>query len=232
LLKSYPETTVVKVGVTFCGESRIHPYEAALLRAGITPVRLFPSKDNSLHGFAGLLLTGGVDINPELYGQSRAPETQVPDEERDRSELALLSDAIENNLPVFAICRGMQLLNVHRNGTLIQHLPNTAHHEQRNPDEIAGRHRTAHLVEVAPGSRLEHIVNASQIPVNSRHHQAVDSVGAGLTVTARSDDGIVEAVELPHRRFVLGVQWHPEDRVEFGETDSALFAAFAQEVSR
>lgn len=134
------------------------------------------------------------------------------------------------DIPVFAICRGMQLLNVHLHGTLDQHLPAVSLHRQVFPEDPPGQQRGVHNVIVRPGTALAAIVGTGPIPVNSRHHQAVAELGAGLTLSGISDDGIPEAVEYPARRFVLGVQWHPEDRIEVSEADLALFKAFAAAV--
>jgi putative glutamine amidotransferase len=184
-----------------------------------------------LDGLAGLLLTGGVDVDPQLYGQEPHAMTQEPDRSRDEMELAALERALQAGLPVLAICRGAQLLNVKFGGTLCQHLPNPDVHEQRNPDEIPRKHRDAHEVEISAGTRLETIIGARRCAVNSRHHQAVDRVGDGLEVSARSiTDGVVEGLELPSSRFVVAVQWHPEDRIEESSPDRRLFDAFSAAV--
>jgi putative glutamine amidotransferase len=220
------------VGVTYCGEQRIEAYENAIRAVGLEPVRLIAGRPQSLDGLYGLLLTGGTDVNPRRYGQSAVPETQEPDEARDEMECDLLSEALAIDLPVFAICRGMQLLNVHMHGTLQQHLPPSAGHEQRLPDEQPRKHRDAHTVSVSPGTLLSQIVGRDQIAVNSRHHQGVDRLGTGVIPSAVSTDGMVEAIEYPARRFVLGVQWHPEDRIEISDSDLKLFEAFANVTGR
>ncbi len=218
-----------KVGVTDCGKPRILAYENAVRLAGLNPVRLLSGQPRSLDGLNGLLLTGGTDINPKRYGQTAVPETDQPDDPRDELEFCLLGEALALDLPVFAICRGMQLLNVHLHGTLHQHLPGR-NHEQRFSDELPAQHRSVHEVAVAPATLLSRITESATLSVNSRHHQAVDELGQSLIISAQSADGIVEAVELPARRFVLGVQWHPEDRIGISETDRKIFQAFAHEV--
>ena len=218
-----------KVGVTDCGSPRILAYENAVRAVGLEPVRLVPKEQQSLDGLNGLLLTGGTDINPKRYGEAAGSETDQPDDSRDEMEFCLLGEALALDLPVFAICRGMQLLNVHLHGTLHQHLPGNVH-EQRLPDEMPGQHRSVHDVAVMPKTLLSRITQISTLAVNSRHHQAVNNLGQGLIVSAQSEDGIVEAIEFPVRRFVFAVQWHPEDRIEVSANDLKLFQAFAHEV--
>ena len=205
-----------RVAVTFTNVKKAEPYEAALRAAGIEPVRLGSA---SLRGVAGLLLTGGTDVDPFLYGAERHPETAAPDRPRDGLELAALDQALAEGIPVFAICRGMQLLNVSRGGTLIQHLDGGPHRQPGCLD--------AHDIEVAADSRLAAIIGPGRHTVNSRHHQAAGRLGRGLAVTARAAD-VVEAVELSGPLFVLGVQWHPEDRVSVSPADRSLFEAFAE----
>jgi gamma-glutamyl-gamma-aminobutyrate hydrolase PuuD len=174
-------------------------------------VCITPDDPKTISGLDGLLLTGGTDVNPRRYGEAPGPHTQGPDTERDELEARLLADALAQDLPVLAICRGMQLLNVVAGGTLTQHLGDSnAHHGD-------------HPVLIQPGSRLAGIYGAGERVVNSRHHQAVREPGEGVAVTALAPDGIIEGIEIPRRRFVVGVQWHPEDRPE----DAPLFAAFA-----
>ena len=216
-----------KVGITFCGEQKIVSYEAAALAAGLTPVRLIPSHSPHLSDVDGLMLTGGTDVNPSLYGQEAGPDTSAPDDERDAMELELLREALTKDMPVLAICRGMQLLNVAQGGTLHQHLLSADVHVQRPTDQLPGQHGAVHDVVVAQGSKLATIIGAGKHDVNSRHHQAVDRLGSDITVTALSIDGVVEGVEIPDRSFAVAVQWHPEDRIGVSESDRKLFASFA-----
>ena len=158
----------------------------------------------------GLILAGGADIDPDTYGAERHPETTGTVPERDRTEVALLRAAIERDLPVLGICRGMQLLNVARGGTLIQHLPDTLDHEEhrRNPGSFDG---SEHDVALEPGSLAANAAGEDVHEVRSHHHQAIAALGDGLVITGRSSlDDLPEAVELPTCAFVLGVQWHPE----------------------
>ena len=153
----------------------------------------------------GLVLTGGIDVDPALYGESSHPEVDETNRERDEFELALLSDALERDLPVLAICRGHQLLNVAMGGSLLQHIESKAHEDV----ELVSAHHDAALL---PGTRLHAIYGAQSLHVNSRHHQAVtpDRVAPGLTISSTTDDGLVEGLESDAHTWVVGVQWHPE----------------------
>jgi putative glutamine amidotransferase len=193
------------------------PYEQAIAAAGLK-ISYKPSLDNA----AGLLLMGGSDVNPDLYGEERDPETEEPDDDRDAIELWLLADALSRNLPILAICRGMQLLNVAHGGTLIQHLQPVEKHQVRSADKSL----PVHPIKIVPGTILSRIAGA-RLDTNSRHHQAVGKVGGGLLVSARSDDGVIEAIERPDKPFVVGVQWHPEDQPDH----LPLFQAFAASIS-
>lgn len=158
----------------------------------------------------GLLLAGGSDIDPATYGQAPHPETKGTSRERDDWELALCAGAIAADMPLLAVCRGMQVLNVERGGTLHQHLPDvTGHGEHRRvPGSFTG---SDHPVRLAAGTLAADAVGEHEHRSFSHHHQGVDAIGAGLVVSGGSDlDPVPEALELPGRRFVLGVQWHPE----------------------
>ncbi|MFY1684550.1 gamma-glutamyl-gamma-aminobutyrate hydrolase family protein [Micromonospora sp.] len=153
----------------------------------------------------GLLLAGGADVGPERYGQPADPRTE-PRPDRDAGESALLAAALAVDLPVLGVCRGMQLLAVAYGGSLHQHLPDVVGHDRHRPAPgVYG----AHPVRFAPGTRTASVL-AGVDRVNSYHHQAVADPGR-LTVTGWADDSVVEAVEDPARRFLLGVQWHPEN---------------------
>lgn len=198
-------------------------YFEAVQRAGGIPVLLPPQPVDAeivgrvLDGIDGLIVTGGADVDPARYGQDAAPETDKPHLERDAWEDALLTAAIERELPFLGICRGMQVLNINRGGSLHQHLPDVVGDDRFRIGK--GEFATNEVV-VEPGSELDALVGA-KLPVKSYHHQAVDSVGDGLRVTARTDDGIVQAVELEGVPFGLAVQWHPE---EDAAEDARLFA--------
>jgi gamma-glutamyl-gamma-aminobutyrate hydrolase PuuD len=194
----------------------VAPYEEALRKAGLEI-----SYKPSLDGTSGLLLMGGTDVNPDLYGEERQPETDEPDEDRDAIELWLLADALSRNMPVLAICRGMQLMNVFHGGTLTQHLEPVERHRVRSQDKSL----PVHSVRIAAGSQLCRVFGATA-EVNSRHHQAVKKPGGGLLISAKADDGIIEGIERPDMKFVVGVQWHPEDQ----PSHAGLFQAFASAV--
>jgi putative glutamine amidotransferase len=197
-------------------EGKRTPYRQALAAASIQPVE----NVTTVAGLDGLLLAGGSDIDPALYRAMRQPETGEPDRDRDSLETMLLREALERDLPVLAICRGLQLLNVALGGTLVQHIEGHRHREQ--PD--------VHPITIASHSRLRSILEVDEFVVNSRHHQCVDRVASGLVVVARAPDNVVEALELPGKRFVLAVQWHPEDRT--GGPDAKLFEAFRDAAGR
>lgn len=220
-----------KVGVTDCGDAKITAYENAVRIVGLEPVRLTAGKYGSLDDLTGLLLSGGADINPSRYGQERHEKTDKPNNARDELEFSLLAEALALDLPILAICRGMQLLNVHLHGTLQQHLPSIALHQQRFPDDPPGKHRGVHPIEVFPDTLLARTIGPGRHVVNSRHHQAVSDLGTGAIKSAISEDSVTEAIEMPSKRFVLAVQWHPENRVEVSENDLKLFEAFAGAVS-
>ena len=218
-----------RVGVTFSNPAKVMPYEAALRSAGLEPVAISPENPRGLEGLDGLVVSGGTDLDPELYHQPRHPETEEPNRQRDEMEWRLLAEALKLDMPVLGICRGCQLMNVLHGGTLIQHLPETPTHRVRPPETELGA--PTHAVRVEPGSRLAAALGATDHQVNSRHHQAVDKVGEGLRVTARAPDGIVEGLERPDRRFAVAVQWHPENSVAHDEVNRRLFEAFAQAVN-
>lgn len=171
---------------------------------------------------SGLLLTGGVDVSPRLYGEKRGPKTDRPNKERDEHELALLRQALDRDLPVLCICRGHELLNVALGGSLIQHIEGDGHRWQ--DDGSSGWHD----VTVNSKSRLAGAYgNGAVLRVNSRHHQGVteDRLGAGLRSVATSGDGFVEAMESDKHGWVMGVQWHPE-RPEMHPDALSLWRAF------
>ena len=214
---------------------RLASYWRRLREAGLEPVDLCgpayetgkPSQ--SIEGCAGLLLTGGVDIDPRRYGEAPHPDVKATNAARDAFEEEALKRALAEDMPVLAICRGHQLLNIALGGGLLQHIDSgehVAHAEE--PHESRW-----HAVAFEPDSRLRGILGVDSLLVNSRHHQAVtpERLAPGLRIAARSEDGLVEAVESPAHRWVVGVQWHPE-REESGEPDfdamsRRLFHAFA-----
>jgi len=215
----------VRAALTFRDAKKAEAYVDALRRAGIEPALISPQAPRELGGLQGLVLSGGTDVNPARYGAAPAEDNEAPDDERDELETRLLREALERDLPVLAICRGMQLFNVAYGGSLIQHLENTPAHRVRDQDPA----RPVHQITVEPGSRLADVLGEGLHTVNSRHHQAVDRVGAGLIVTARATpDGVIEALERPDRSFALAVQWHPEDQARQDSEQQKLFAALAR----
>jgi putative glutamine amidotransferase len=198
-------------------------YVQSLDRAGARPVLIPPSEDGveeTLAALHGLVFSGGADLDPDLYDQDPHDQTFGVQPERDRAELALLSGALECDMPVLAVCRGSQVLNVARGGDLVQHLPDVVGDERHKhtPGTFAD-----HDVTLEAGTRLASLLG-ERVPVKSHHHQGFGRVGDGLRVAAHAEDGTIEAVEDPSRTFALGVLWHPEageDQKLFEELVSA-----------
>jgi putative glutamine amidotransferase len=206
-------------------------YAGAVQRAGGIPVVLPPISPEDVptlvRRLQGVCLSGGPDLDPAAYRARAHAELGPIEPELDAFELELARCAFEAGLPVLGICRGCQVLNVTRGGSLHQHLPDVTDgrvvHRQTEPGRV-----TTHHVDVAAGTRLARIVGAGDLPVNSFHHQAADRLGDGLVPVAWSPDGVVEAVEDPDAPFFLGVQWHAEglfERPQHGALFEALVAA-------
>jgi putative glutamine amidotransferase len=198
-------------------------YVRAIERAGGRPLVVPPSEDSieeTLAVLDGIVFSGGSDLDPAHYGDDPHPETDEPREVRDRAEMALLTAALGRDMPVLAVCRGSQVLNVALGGDLIQHLPDAIGHERH-------RHKPGawsdHDVKLEPESRVGGLLG-ERAPVKSHHHQGYGRIGEGLRETGWADDGTVEALEDPSKRFAVGVLWHPEE----GE-DLALFEALVEE---
>jgi len=218
------------VAVTYRSEKKVGPYLEAVRAVGLEPLPVHASMDAPGQSYGALLLTGGTDVDPGLYGRTPQVESDDPDAERDELELALLQRAMAAGMPVLAICRGMQLLNVAYGGSLVQHLDSVDTHRVRPPEvEI---YAPVHTVEITDRTKLAAAIGAGMHGVNSRHHQAVDRLGEKLIISARSPDGVIEGIERSDLRFVVGVQWHPEDRVKHDPRDLLLFEAFAEAVPR
>jgi putative glutamine amidotransferase len=184
-------------------------YVEAVERAGGRPLLVPPAKEGlaeTLDALDGLIFSGGSDLEPEMYGQEAHGETQGVVRERDEAELALLSAALERDMPVLAICRGSQVLNVALGGDLVQHLPEVVGDEKHKhtPGVFAD-----HDVELEPETQIGKLLG-DRVPVKSHHHQGFGRLGEGLVEAGRAEDGTIEAVEDPSRRFALGVLWHPE----------------------
>ncbi|HSC28811.1 MAG TPA: gamma-glutamyl-gamma-aminobutyrate hydrolase family protein [Vicinamibacterales bacterium] len=212
-------------------------YVAAVEQAGaaVRVIDVSASPRQIVAEIDALLLTGGGDVDPVLYGAERHPSTEDAEPGRDELEIDLARRAMAADLPILAICRGAQVLNVASGGTLLQHIPadvpSPLEHTIRTPGDAR-----AHEVRVEPGSQLRQALGGAVTPsntcaVNSRHHQAVARLGAQLAVSATAPDGVVEGIEKPGARFCLGVQWHPENFWRTGEF-GPLFDAFVAAARR
>jgi putative glutamine amidotransferase len=210
-----------RAALTYRFNNEVGPYADALRSVGVQPVLVDPAGATpTLDDIEGLLLSGGTDVNPTLYGHARDPRSEDPDDELDALEQSLLQQALARDIPVLAICRGLQLFNVaHAGGTLVQHIEG---HSVRGDDLSI----PAHTVLVEGGTMLSRIMGAGEHRVNSRHHQAALDIGSGLVVSARAADGVVEAMELPGKKFAVAVQWHPENQVYSFSEQRRLFEAF------
>jgi putative glutamine amidotransferase len=222
---SRPDSTARLFGVN-------QKYVRALTTVGLAPL-LIPPMDGAALAMVfarldGLLLPGGTDINPARFGEERRPECETPDDERDELELSLTQMALDGDLPVFGICRGMQTLNVARGGALYQDITTQRPESQRHARSDMPRDTRSHEIRVERDSQLGAILGAERVAVNSLHHQSVSKPGAGVRLVAWADDGVAEGMELPAYRFALAVQYHPEELFASDEHSRALFAAFAK----
>jgi putative glutamine amidotransferase len=217
-----PETVRPLIGITAYAEDAtwgVWTAHAALApiayvrrveRAGGRPVLLPPSEDGveeTLDGVHGLVFTGGPDLDPAVYDAEPHPATNSVRPERDRAEIALLNAALARDMPVLAICRGSQILNVALGGDLEQHVPDLVGHEGHK--EVPGVF-SEHAVAIEPDSHLHRILGAG-VSIKSHHHQGYGHLGRGLVASARAEDGTLEALEEPTRSFAIGVLWHPEE---------------------
>ena len=221
------------IGIAAC--RKLEDYRQSILHVGGDPRVLDASMavEQALAGIDGLMLTGGDDVAPSRYGETPHPTVVEAEPGRDEFEIALITAARARNLPIFAICRGVQVLNVACGGTLVQDIPSAvtgalAHSlavPQHQPYELA------HEIWIDKDSLLARLMRErlvdEALEVNSRHHQAVKRVAAGFVATATAPDGVIEAIEDPKARFCLGVQWHPENFFRTGEF-RALFEGFLE----
>lgn len=206
-------------------------YVDALLNADALPVLLpaaLPPQDLPalIDKFDGFLFSGGLDLDPDLFGAEMLPSVYGVDPQRDAFELALIPLVVAADKPLLAICRGLQALNVALGGSLYVDLASELPQAQKHDYyPYFSRQKIAHNVQIEPASRLANIVGAATLATNSLHHQAARRIGAGLQVNAWAVDGVIEGLEMPERSFVLGTQWHPECLGE-SPASRALFAAF------
>jgi putative glutamine amidotransferase len=222
------------IGITSC--RKLEDYRQAVLHVG-AEVRILEPSSNAADALAdvdGLLLTGGEDVDPALFGEARHPAVVDVNPQRDTFEIALVQEARKRNLPLLAICRGIQLLNVARGGTLVQDIPSqipgALEHRLAVPPHQP--FDLAHEVWVDKDTILarlmiDRLAGADSFDVNSRHHQAIKQVAGGFEVSATAPDGVIEAIEDPSAAFCVGVQWHPENFWRTGEF-RPLFEGFVE----
>ncbi|MBI3493625.1 MAG: gamma-glutamyl-gamma-aminobutyrate hydrolase family protein [Acidobacteria bacterium] len=226
------------IGITPC--RKIEDYRQSILHVGGDARILDPALpvDRALAGIDGLLLTGGEDVAPAHYGEAPHPTVTAAEAGRDEFEIALIKAARRTLLPIFAICRGAQVLNVACGGTLVQDIPSLVHGALNHSLTVPPHQPSslAHEVWIDKDSLLsklmrERLSDADECEVNSRHHQAVKDVAPGFRVSATAPDGVIEAIEDPASRFCLGVQWHPENFFRTGEF-RPLFEGFLEAAQR
>lgn len=206
---------MLRIGITRC--HRIADYIEAVAACGAEPVVLDVDHgpQGLLQGLHGLVLSGGGDVDPALFGEAPHPAYSPAEEGRDASEIALVRAALDAGAPMLAICRGVQVLNVAAGGSLVQDIPSQVPHALAHRIDKP-KDFPAHQIAVSRGSKLAALIGADAsrpvVEVNSRHHQSVNAVAAGFHVTARSRDGVIEGLESDDRNaFCVGVQWHPEN---------------------
>lgn len=198
-------------------------YVDAIRRAGGVPLLLPPGEtrtDRWLDRLDGVVVAGGTDIDPVQYGQGRTPAVLIADAERDEAEIALTRGLLERDLSALFVCRGMQILNVTLGGTLHHHIPDLGMGDIHRDKEGLWAY---HDIEAVEGSLVAEAMGAASVMTYSGHHQAIDDVAEGLTVTASAPDGIIEALEVDDASWAVGVQWHPEVSAHDDPTQQALF---------
>ncbi|HYT73995.1 MAG TPA: gamma-glutamyl-gamma-aminobutyrate hydrolase family protein [Vicinamibacterales bacterium] len=221
------------IGITPC--SRVDDYVESVRRAGAEPLVLSNVDDPEqvLDRVDGVLLTGGLDVDPALYSETPHEKTEA-DPERDGFEIPLSQQALARDVPVFAICRGVQVLNVAAGGTLVQDIPSAMASDLDHSIDVP-KDAIAHPVHITPGTRLAASLSSGPpletCAVNSRHHQSVAAVAPSFIVSAVSPDGVIEAIEHPSACFCVGVQWHPENFWRTGEF-AGLFQEFVAAAAR
>jgi putative glutamine amidotransferase len=209
------------IGIAADKPRRIPKYVRSVEKAGGEVELLYPDSYSPeiLDRIDGLLLTGGGDIDAAEFAEENHPKNHTINSKRDTMELTLTREALNRDIPVFGICRGLQVMNVAMGGNLYQDIPD-------HDDEKNSRQNVAHDVTIVEGTRLHQIIGKTHIGVNSFHHQAAKNLGKGLIATAKSHDGIVEGIENPDAPYFLGVQWHPEEFVDQDTDFHELFDSF------
>ena len=172
------------------------------------------SKNINVSKFDAIVISGGGDINPNTYGESKSEKTIRISDDRDRTELSMLKSAEENNVKTLAICRGHQLLNVYKGGTLYQDLDDSGFKDINHEKPFGDARSHIHDVNIETDTKLYEIVNEKNIRVNSIHHQAINNLGNDLKISAKSPDGVVEGIELTNNWNAIGIQWHPENMID------------------
>lgn len=213
-------------------------YIEELRKVGAVPwvIPLIPGDPDTLQEIFdrldGVFITGGVDVDPSRYGEPKTDLCGATDPDRDAVEIALLQHALNRDLPVLAVCRGIQILNVALGGSLYQDLtaqvPAALKHDYFPTPAQPSRKYLAHDVTVTAGSRLAHLLGDARVPVNSMHHQAIKTLAPGLAATAHAPDGIIEAVEGTDGQYLVAVQWHPEELTETHPGQARLFTTFVE----
>ena len=237
-LTDMEENMTPKIGIPVVDETakgNFKNYENAIEEHGgevCFLVRGEKSNEDFISEIDGLLLPGGGDIHPDNFDQEWHPTIKYVDEDRDDLELSLFEEAYKEDMPIFGICRGIQIMSVAMGGSLFQDI-DSVYPKQALTHPAVDRKDSKHTIVIEPDNKLNDIIGERVVEVNSAHHQAVDedNLGNGFVVTARSSDGIVEAVENPSKEFVIGVQYHPErmkSSPEFQEHRRKLFESFIQ----
>lgn len=229
-----------KIGIPVVDESAINNfgnYKNAI-EAHCGEVCFLVRNEKSIADFVseidGLLLPGGGDIHPDYFNQEWHPDIKYVDEERDDLELSIFEEANKRDIPIFGVCRGIQIMNVAMGGDLYQDIDSVYPDDALTHPAVNGKD-SKHTIEIESDSILFRLVSENVVEVNSAHHQALDVIGDGFVVTARSSDGIVEAIENPSRQFMIGVQYHPErmlSSAEFKEHRRKLFETFIEQASK
>jgi putative glutamine amidotransferase len=211
------------IGIAADKPRRVPKYQRSVEDAGGEIMTLYPESFSIevLDRLDGLLLTGGGDIDASEFDEDNHPQVYNVDPKRDAMELALTRKAVEKNLPVLGVCRGLQVMNVALGGNLIQHL-------EGHDNSDSQRHNIAHSINILEGTKLRSILGKASAGVNSFHHQAAKTLGNRLVVSAWSPDNVIEGIEIPDAAYFIGVQWHPEEFVDFGKDFQALFDSLVE----